>query len=243
MYNNISPLEFNTFLVLTVILIITKLGVILYLGFKIYQRKKEKDKFTFGFIFSVFIMMICLFLSRVLFFIFDFYLTELDPTRYFLSPNVYFWKVAVLIMAFGYACVLFVIDKRIIDFKFKGILAYIVIIASLIMFFYPVNSQEGFEFMSIFLFFINIIAVAIPILFLYIGTRAVKYRRPAIILALGVIIYAIGANILNEAVVAALEELIIGIRFYLYFITLLLKMAGIILYSYGVTEFTMIFSG
>ncbi len=238
----LTPLEFNTFFIITIILIIFKFIVALYLGFKLYQRKQEEGKFNFGFIFSVFIMMLCLFFSRIFFFMFDFFLTELDPTHYYLIPNVYFWKVAMLIMAIGYASVLFVIDRRIIDFKFKGALAYIVIIVASIILFYQVSNSQDFELISLISFGINIIAITIPMLFLYIAYNSLEYRRPAIILSLGVIIYAIGANILNEAVLSLLEGAIGDIRIIIYFAALLLKISGLVLYSYGVTEFTVIFS-
>jgi hypothetical protein len=208
----------------------------------IYQRKIETGELSFGFIFGVFIMMLCLLISRIFFLIFDFVLTNFDPSTYSISPNYYFWKTAVLILSFGYAFVLFIIDRDILEFKFKGILSAVMLIVALIITFYPINTKADFELISSLLFIINIMAIALPLLFFYIGLREVSYRKPAFLISAGVIIYALGSNILIESVVAFIESIIAGSRVFIYFLSLILKISGIITYSYGVTHFTLIFS-
>lgn len=238
----LSPVEFNTFFILTIILLGSKIIIALYLGLKIYQRKQETGEFSYGFIFAVFIMIICLFASRFFYMIFDFVLTRLDPSAFYLLPNNYFWKIAVVISAFGYAFVLFIIDRDILEFKFKGVLSYILFGVSLVIFFIPVNSEADFGLVSSLLFIINIIAIALPILFFYIGIKEEQYRSPAFLIAVGVIIYAIGANILVETIVAFFDNLVPGSRIFVYFLSLILKISGISLFAYGVSAFSVMFS-
>lgn len=233
-----NSIEFNILFWITIVVLIVKAFLSLFLGYKIYQRKKETGEFSFGFIFSVLVMMLSLFFSRLLYFQFDFFLTKFNPNEYYQFPNVFYWKFAVLISAIGYATVLFTIDRTILSFKFKGVLAYLILIVSLIVIFYPVDSSADFRFVSGFLFVINIIAITLPVLFFYIGLKAEQYKKPSFLIAIAVILYAIGANIINEAVLAFFADL----RLLIYFIALILKTIGLILYSYSVTQFVQIFS-
>lgn len=233
-----NSIEFNVLFWITIIVLIVKALLSVFLGYKIYQRKKDTGQFSFGFIFSVLIMMLCLFFSRLLYFQFDFFLTKFNPNEYYQFPNVFYWKFAVLISAIGYATVLFTIDRTILSFKFKGILAYVIILVSLVVLFFPVDSSADFRLVSGLLFVINIIAIMLPVLFFYIGFKAEQYKKPSFLIAIAVILYAVGANIINEAVLAFFADL----RIFMYFIALILKATGLILYSYSVTQFVQIFS-
>ncbi|MBD3195860.1 MAG: hypothetical protein GF317_12435 [Candidatus Lokiarchaeota archaeon] len=223
-------------------MIVAKILTSCYLGYKIWERNEKTGKISFGFVFSLYIMMICLFVSRIFYFTFDFYFTNLNPSLYQIFPNVWFWKIAVVISAFGYSFVLFIIDRSILDFKFKGVLSYMMFTVALIIFFYPVNTSSDFELVSTLLFLINIIAIAIPVLFFYIGYHEADFRNPSVLIAIGVIIYAVGANVLIESVVSLLDSLLPGIRIPLYTLSLFMKLIGIVIYSYGVIKFVEIFS-
>ncbi|MBD3212574.1 MAG: hypothetical protein GF311_08195 [Candidatus Lokiarchaeota archaeon] len=240
---SITPLEYGTSLILTIILLCVKFLTASYLGYKIYLRRKETGQFSlFSFIFSVFLLLICLFLSRLFYSIFDFVLTNLNPALYHVNPNTFFWKIGVLISALGYGWVLFIVDRSILKFKFKGIFSYIIVLIAFIVFIFPVTSASEFQLVSFLLFFINIIAIILPILFLYIGKKAAEFKKPAYLIAVGVIIYAIGANILVETIVAALDSLLPGIRIVIYFLSLIFKISGLVLFSYAVINFVEIFS-
>jgi hypothetical protein len=158
------------------------------------------------------------------------------------NPNTLFWKIGVLISALGYGWVLFIVDRSILEFKFKGIFSYIIVLIAFIVLIFPVTSASEFQLVSFLLFFINIIAIVLPILFLYIGNKAAEFKKPAYLIAVGVIIYAFGANILVETIVAALDSLLPGIRIVIYFLSLIFKISGLVLFSYAVINFVEIFS-
>ena len=127
-----SP-EFNTIVALTIALLIVKLIISLYLGKKIIERKKETGKISYGFVTSLFVLTICLFISRLFYFQFDFIFSQMDPTTYHIFPNYIPWKIAAFMSGLGYANFIFVIDKKILGFKLKGIITYIVIFVSVLI--------------------------------------------------------------------------------------------------------------
>ena len=179
MFLQISELEFNIFFVLTIILIVVKLVLCLFLGIKIYYQKKEAGIFYFGFIFGVFIFVFTMLISRIMFFYFDFFLTKFHSQTYYKMPNLLWWKIAMLINSIGAAVFIFITDLKTFDFKLKGLLAYVIMILGIIQFIYPVNSSQDFEILSYFDLRFLIIGILIPIYFYYLA-----YKSPIIILIL-----------------------------------------------------------
>ncbi len=239
-----DSLEYKIFFGLTIFLLAVKFSLALYLGIKIRERKKKTGSYSFGFATSVFILMICIFIARLFWFYFDFYLTLFDETTYYLFPNYLYWKIAAFISVIGYTIVVFTVDRKIIDFKLKGVPSYIMGIAAIIILVYPVISPSDFQIISSLLFLANVTAIIIPVLFLYIGYKSPEYRKPAYIIAVGVIVYAIGANILIESLLAFLVEIsgFQGTRIIIYFLSMILKTTGLIFYAWGVTLFVREFS-
>ncbi|MHA1294341.1 MAG: hypothetical protein ACTSQJ_16985 [Promethearchaeota archaeon] len=234
-----NSFEYNFLFALYIVLLSTKLILVIYLGKKVIKRRKEEDFKAFDFIFSVFVLMICAFISRLLYFYFDFVLTKFDSDTFYLVPNVIIWKLAGFIGSLGFAFVLFTIDKKVLNFKFKGIFTYIIIATALFILFYPVNTSEDFEFVSALGLIPNLIGSVIPIIFLYIGIKTPGLRKTAFIIAFGVIIYGIGANLVNEITIAPLRE-IYGhqVVILMFFLFLVFKITGLIMVSYGATKFS-----
>ncbi|MGQ4876369.1 MAG: hypothetical protein ACP6IY_20085 [Promethearchaeia archaeon] len=231
--------EYNLLFVLYIMLLAMKLILIIYLGKKVIIRRKEEDFKAYDFLFSVFVLMICAFISRLLYLYFDFVLTKFDSDTFYLVPNVIVWKLAGFIGSLGFAFVLFIIDKKILDFKFKGIFAYIIIATSLFILFYPVNNSKDFEFVSALGLIPNLIGSVIPIIFLYIGIKAPGLRKTAFLIAFGVIIYGIGANLVSEFILAPLREIYGSqVVILMFFLFLVFKITGLIMVSYGTTKFS-----
>ncbi len=238
MFLQISDLEFNIFFVLTIILIVVKLVLCLFLGIKIYYQKKEAGIFHFGFIFGVFIFVVSMLISRIMFFYFDFFLTKFDSETYYQMPNLMVWKIAMLINSIGAAVFIFITDLKTFDFKLKGLLAYVIMILGIIQFIYPVNNSQDFEILSYFDLRFLIVGVIIPIYFFYLAWKPSPYRIPSITLGIGIILYTLGALITAELILNALAQ----IRILVYFISLILKVLGLFLFVYGVSIFTVKFS-
>ncbi len=235
----LSSVDFNTFFILTIVLIVAKIALSLYLGKKIYDKTKETGKFSFGFVPAVLILMICLLVSRLFYMQFDFVYTKFDPNTYYLVPGVYYWKLGSFTSLLGYAIFIFVVDKKLLNFKLKGTVTYLILILAVIQLAYPVNNAQDFQFVSVLTMVGNIVGVLIPIIFIYIGVKSPSdYSKAAYTIAIGVILYAIGANIVVEAIVALFGDL----RIVLYFLSLLFKISGLVIFSYGMLDFVVKFS-
>jgi len=182
--------------------------------------------------------MLCLFISRILYSIFDFTLTRFDTSRAHLEPTITVWKFAALTANIGYIIVLFTIDKKVLDFKLKGILAYLLAVATIIQFVYPVSSPEDFEVVSTIGAFGNILAVTIPIIFFYIGIKTPGLRKTSFFIAFGVIIYAIGSNLTIEAILGPVRAMygLTG-QITMYFLLFTFKIIGLVMFTYGVVTF------
>jgi len=235
-----GTIEYNLFFTLTVILLLFKLALSIYLGKKIINRKKQAEKFSIDFIFSIFFLATCLFISRLLYAYWDFFLTQFDPTKFHLMPSIIYWKIAAFVSTVGYFVVLYVIDKKALNFKLKGIIAYIILIAGLIQLIYPVNTPGDFEFISAVGLLGNLAAIVIPIIFLNIGIKTPGLRKTSFMIAFGVIIYAIGATIVVEAIMAPLR-IIFGneIQIVLFLLFFIFKITGLTMFAYGFMNFTI----
>ena len=233
-----NTLEYNVLFILTIIILIIKFGIAFYLGLKLIQRNKEKDSFQADFLFGLFITVVGLFISRLLYMIFDFYLTEFDSNFYYIYPNIIVWKIAGLIDQSCFAVFLFIIDKKLLNFKFKGIFAYLLIGITLFQIFYPVYSAEDFELISAVGVAGVVILLVVPIIFLYIGYKSPRLRVSAILFVSSLILFFIGSNLLSESILAPIKELY-GVEFQItiIFISLLLKIAGLLLATYNGLKF------
>jgi hypothetical protein len=239
----ISESDLNFLLMLSVVLVAVKIALLAFLSIKEISHVKEAGKFSFGFVFGVIILMVCLILSRLIYMYFDFALTFFESSTYYTFPAVWYWKVATAIASTGYAIFIFVTDYRVFKFKFKGVISYILLVFTVLVILYPVNSKADFDILSTFLLSANLLAITIPVFFFYIGRQKSPYQVPSLLIAFGVIIYAIGDNIQTESILAAFEGLFGGsTRLAVAFITLLCKIAGLSMFALGVSSFATKFS-
>lgn len=239
----LTELEYNVFLILTLVLVAFKLGLIIFLGKKIYEHKRETGEFSFGFVFGVFVLIICLFFSRIIYIYFDFVLTKFNSEVYHLMPNILMWKLGTMFSTMGYAIFIFITDRKILGFKLKGLIAYLLIGIVIIQLVYPVSTPEDFQTIAMLDLFSNAIAIIIPILFIYLAREKSPYRLASLAIAIGVILYAIGSNMIVEPILVALIDVLgSNIRLVFYFFSLILKVSGLVLFTYGVTQFAIKFS-
>jgi hypothetical protein len=170
---------------------------------------------------------------------FDFYLTEFDSAKYYLLENVIYYKIGGTVYLIGFAILLFIIDKKVLEFKFKGVFSYILFFGALFVLFYPVTTAEEFEFVSL----IEMIVVFVggfifPIVFLYFGIKVPKLRNATFLFAFGIIVFILGAALLGEVIVNPLKEVYgIGILVVIWIFALVLKIIGLILITYSSIKF------
>lgn len=239
-----NTIEYQVFFILTILLLVAKFTLSIYLGSKIYKKTKKEGKFSFDFIFGVFILMVCLFLSRLLYFFYDFYLTEFNPEN-FLKPNaLLIWSFATLISTIGYAMAMFTVDYKVLHFRLKGIIAYLIIGVGIFDMIWIlggfVQTTSDFELASGLLIVANFLAIIIPIIFFYIGFKTTGLKKVSYIIAFGVIIFSIGSSLVLQPIISPLRnnfgDLIQIPIFFMFFI---LKLVGLAMFSWGVTQFSL----
>jgi len=235
-----NTFEFNLLYVLTLILITVKVLLSVFLLRRILIKKKEDGKFTMDFIFSIFILILCAAISRAIYFYYDFYLTQFDPDKLWRIPNVYYWKIAGFIGSCALSFVLFVTDKKVLSFKFKGIFAYFVLTIASIQLLWPINSSSDFIFVSSIGIYASLAAILLPIIFIYVGIKTPGLRKVCFMIVVGIIIYAIGSFLVSENILAPLREIYGSpAEITAFFLFLTFKITGLSLLAYSVTKFTL----
>lgn len=233
-------LEFNVFLVLTITLLIGKLLLSLFLGWKVYQRTKERGEFKLDFIFGVFVLVVSLFISRLILMLVDFYLVQFNTDLYYQTPNIELWKIGNFLGMVGMAFLLWIVDKNVLKFRFRGILALIYLIAGLTALFWPVTTKGGYTLVSAIFMLSQLLTIILPVIFINLGLKVPGLRRLAFIMALGIIFYIFGVIIVSDPTMEILRGLFGAsgelIAFFLFFS---LKIIGLSLFTYGTAKFSL----
>ena len=225
---------YNLFFILSTIILILKLVITLYFGYLVYKHKKEIGKFEFDFTTGMFFLILCLFLFRLILIIYNFGLIYGDPANKTPISGL-FYAFGVLIQGVGYAICIFAIDKSVLDFKFKGIFSYIVLGIGILFLF----DQGAIITMTLNVIY-TLIAVMIPLLLFYVGSKNPTLKRAAYTISIGVILYAI-AMLLLIANVLELVDQSFGSNgvVVLQIINFVLKFIAIALIAYGVLNFKL----
>ena len=222
--------------VLTLVVILVKIVLAGFLLAKIVRKRDEQNVFALNFIGSAFLFMVLAAISRVFYMVFDFFQTEFDEARYIEVPNIWFWKAGSLFSALGIIFIIWVLDKKILTNKLKGIPAYIMIVGILIQFLYPVNDFSDFEVITA-IGMVKLVAFLIPILFFYIGARAPGLRKIAFAIAIGVIVYTVGGSIVSATLITVFKDTFGLATGAVYMISIGMKVAGLLAITYGAVHF------
>ena len=234
-----NTFEYNLFLTLTIILLCVKSILALYLLKEILnRRKKEGGKLRVDFVFAIFVFLLCLIASRIVYIIFDFQLTYFDANTYYKFPNYIFWKTGLVLGVIGFSIIIYIIDKKALKFKFKGILAYFPIAICIIICLWPINSSEDITFLSLLGIISTATGLIIIILFVYIGITVKPLRKISFLLTWGFLLYAFGSALISEFVLEPARVMYgPNIHIIAYFAYLIFKTIGLILISYSITKF------
>lgn len=230
---------YQLFYILILVVLIFKATLSLYLAIKIYKKSKREGEFKLDFLFAVFALIVCLFISRAFYMYFDFYLTYFDPNEFWKPENIWAWNLGTLFASMGFIIMWFIIDKEALKFKLKGIPAIFLTVWGIFRYLYPVNSLEDFQFISSLGFVDMVIVAVIPMIFLYIGIKVEGLRKTAFIIVLAVLIYGVTGMMVGEHILGSLRE-IYGdqeAQITVYLIFVLGKIIGLSLLTYSVSKF------
>ena len=120
---DVTDVNFQIAYILTLITIVVKLTLsgILF--------KKYKDVETLGthrltFIMGMLLLIFGIGISRILFFILDFYLTLYDPSLVYVFPNILVWKFGMFCSILSLIPIVFVVERDVYEGKTKKSLRY-----------------------------------------------------------------------------------------------------------------------
>jgi hypothetical protein len=229
------PDTYEIIFLLTLVLLLVKILMAVYLGARLQKGKKENQVAPL-FMSSIMYVMILWTISRVFFAIFDFFLTKFNTDTYAAFPNVWFWKFGALFASIGVIVVLWIVDKKILGNKFKGIFAIIMLASMILETLWPVSTFDDFQMASMIGLVGSLMAFLIPILFLYIGIKTPGLRKTAFLLAFGIIIYTLGGGLVSAAII----EIFTGAgmtQTMVYLISTGMKIAGLLMVTIGATRF------
>lgn len=234
-YIMITPysFEYYLYLVVTILILIITISIALILFRKIFLKKKDSGRFSFDFIFAMFMLYISYFFSRLFYLIFDFILTQFNPTVYHYMPNIIFYKLGDFSISIGFFIVLYFIDKELLSYKMKRIPAILILIIGLVQLFYPVVSRLDFEVVVLLGYVGFSVVLLIFSLFLYVGKKNQSLRKYAYMIAIGILLIPIGT------VFASIAADIVELASILYMIFFILLTIGIVIMGYGVLKFNI----
>jgi hypothetical protein len=227
----------------TCFVVVVKFFMLIYIEIRIRKQNKENSTLSTIFMRATWILILCLFISRIFYMIFDFYLTSFDESLYFLEPNIWYWKAGQFIVGIGLATMVFVVDRKILDFKLKGIISYIILIGSIITLLIPVANEQDFNFVSIISSLPQVGIVVVAIVFINIALKTSgAVKKTASILIIAFILYGLSAIVVNAALIDVLDALLAqsstqSIETYTYIIQAAGKSIGNVLIPYGASRF------
>lgn len=213
-----------------------KLILVVFLSVKIARKRREEKSISFAFLASVLFLIICWLVSRLCSIYFDFFLTEFKIELYTAFPNIWFWKAASFIAAIGVAVVVWTVDRKILQNKFKGIFAIIMIVAASVQLVFPVRNDADFNLVSMIGIVGSLGAFLIPILFLWIGIKTPGLRKIAFAIVFGTIIYVLGNSLPNSNILAVFMNLGMS-QDLVYLVSTAMKATGLVMLAIGGSQF------
>jgi hypothetical protein len=231
-----SPETENIIFWLTCFIEAVKFIMLVFLGIKIHRRKKEGLELAVAFLRAMWILIFALFLSRLFYMYFDFGLTHFVKVVYHLYAI--WWKIAQLIIGCGLAVIVFVIDRKILGFKLKGIFAYIIIAGSIITLLWPMNGPIDFDTISTIGILPQLGMFVVFVVFLNIAVKATgRVRTTAVIIIFAFVLYTVAALLVNAGLLTVLTSILgPNTDVLMYAVQSILKAAGIIMMAVGASR-------
>ncbi len=207
-------------LALYAILIVIELRIGVYF-LNAYRKNKE-----LGFIGAIGLFFLFFLAGRVILVIFDYYLVNMDPALYVTYFTQY--KFATGLQAIGLGFFLYVAERALFQGKDKYVLIIGYSIFSILAAVLP-DFNLSQTMTTVATFFI----IFIPLSYIY---TAIKGKGPirtqSLLLVTGVILFAVGALLIGEAVMSSLR-VVFGSPYPVHIISIIMKLVGVIIVYKG----------
>src|SRR5271157_543355 len=240
MLNQLDPLIFNISMYSTLVVIACKFTIAAFIGRRDYLKPKAEKRHRFTFMSAACLLLLCLGISRIIYFYFDFFLTKFDPNLLWIKPNVYYWQTATFIAGLAAAFLLFVLERDIYRFKTRLIPTGAVIVVAIVQLFYPINTQADFNFVSS-IGIVGSLAMLLAIFtFIYLALKSTGHlRRVCIALMIGVFLYAFAGLSISENILGPLNAMIPGARSFIIVANPFIKIIAFIIIGWGAVNFEL----
>lgn len=227
---------------LTVFIVAVKAVMLVYIEAKIRKRKAEGNELSVAFMRGTWVMILSLLLSRLCYMYFDFVVTRFDQTVYHVGDNEWTWKAGMLIVGLGMAYIVWVVDRKILSFKFKGIFSYIIIAGAIFQVLYPIETEGDFGFVSTVGILPNLGMLVIFVVFINIAIKTSgAVRRTATVLIFAMLFIAVAALLVNAGLITALDGALglvppASVDVYMYITQSIMKTVGITMLAVGASR-------
>ena len=227
---------------LTVFIVAVKAFMLVFIEAKIRHRKKEGNELSVSFMRAVWVMILCLLVSRLFYMYFDFVVTNFDTSHYHVGNNELSWKLGMLVVGLGMAYIVFVVDRKILGFKFKGLFSWIILGGAIFQLLYPIETAADFSFVSAVGILPNLGMLVIFVVFINIAIKTSgTVRRTATILIMSMLLIAVAALLVNAGLIEALDTAIglvppESVDVYMYLTQSVMKTIGIVMLAVGASR-------
>ena len=234
---DVTDVNFQIAYILTLITIVVKLTLSGILS------KKYKDVETLGthrltFIMGMLLLIFGIGISRILFFILDFYLTLYDPSLVYVFPNILVWKFGMFCSILSLIPIVFVVERDVYEGRTKKIPTILGCILAGFTLFYPVNNEFDFGIVSTVSGGAMFIIFIIPVGFLYLASKTSgQLRNVSITISLSILVYVIASIFSTDIIIGALELSNPEVRTIMIIIVPFLKIISLIIAAYASVNF------
>jgi len=233
----VSELNFWLAYVLTLVTIVAKLALSGFL-FKKYRDIETPANQKINFIMAVLLLMLGLAISRICFFVFDFYMTKYDSDLVYVYPNIVVWKVGMLISMLSAIGIVYVVERDIYEFKTKKIPTVVLFFLAVLVFVYPVSDNASFDTVSVIVGISVLVSLVVPIGFIYLARKTSgQLRKISVMIVLSVLIYSFAGVLISDMILNAMEVAIPGIRTPMIIIVPVLKAISLVIMAYAAVNF------
>ncbi len=235
--------EFQVILGLTIATIVLKFGLAAYFLRNILLARKmrmdgSRDVPATSFMWAVFWFMLFMGIERIFLIYFD-YLTGFDVNEYLVpDPNarLIYWRLGMFFANVGQALLYVIADLKVFGNKFRGIPGIVVLFKGSLFLFFPIQTLGDLTLLGTIDTIIGVpIHATFPILFAWLAYKTPGIRRTALIIAGGVMFFALGALFVPWVSFTIMLVDTYGTQVFLILtaVNVILKVVGLVMIAYG----------
>jgi hypothetical protein len=174
-------------------IIIAPLAMIPLPILKIHKYMKSDGHLRITSALGFLVFLIAIAISRLLFYLFDFVITEFDMGMYMVQPAPSVYKAGNLAFIIGISFLIYSLDAHYFQLRMKGIVAYCFLSAGVLLAFIPISSFRDFTLSSGLFGIVTRTSFVFLIVVSFVhGGIVARARLGSFLIAIGFIVYFLG---------------------------------------------------